>query len=424
MHHLIVGAGPAGIIAAENIRKLAPKDSVTVVGDEPHQPYSRMAIPYLLMNNINEKGTLLRKNDEHFVDSQIKLVKGRVAAIDPSAHKVTLANGATLTYDKLLLAAGSHAANPPIPGIDSPGVHHCWTLKDAGNIAALAKPGARVLQMGAGFIGCIILEALVARGVKLTVVEMGDRMVPRMMGPAAGGMIKAWVQSKGVAVLTDTRVQSITGKGPLEVTFSNGKTETFDLVICATGVKPNIAFLSGSGISCKLGILTDASMRTNQPDVFAAGDCAEAFDVVKGQHVVSAIQPVAAEQARVAAFNMVGKAATLGRVPTVNVLDTLGLISTSFGSWEGEPGGEHAELTDPLDFKHISLQFKGDALVGSNTVGWTEHVGALRGLIDGHVKLGHWKKVLMQDPTQLMNAYLDAAQNAAQWAGAADARRR
>jgi NAD(P)H-nitrite reductase large subunit len=424
MHHLIVGAGPAGIIAAENIRKLAPKDSVTVVGDEPHQPYSRMAIPYLLMDNINEKGTLLRKNDAHFADSQITMVKGRVAAIDTAAHKVTLANGDTIAYDTLLLAAGSHAANPPIPGIDSPGVHHCWTLMDAGNIAALAKPGARVLQMGAGFIGCIILEALVARGVKLTVVEMGDRMVPRMMGPAAGGMIKAWVQSKGVAVLTDTRVQSITGKGPLEVTFSNGKTETFDLVICATGVKPNIAFLSGSGIDCRLGILTDASMRTNQADVFAAGDCAEAFDVVKGQHVVSAIQPVAAEQARVAAFNMVGQTATLGRVPTVNVLDTLGLISTSFGSWDGEPGGEHAELTDTQDFKHISLQFKGDTLVGSNTVGWTNHVGALRGLIDGHVKLGHWKQVLMQDPTQLMNAYLDAAQNAAQWAGADDARRR
>lgn len=424
MHHVILGAGPAGVMAAEALRQQAPQDTVTLVGDEPHAPYSRMAIPYLLMGHIEEKGTWLRKGSGHFEAMGIALRQARAEQVDVAKKQVQLVGGEALPYDRLLIATGSRAANPPIPGIDSPGVHHCWTLQDAQAIKALAKPGARVLQMGAGFIGCIILEALVSRGVELTVVEMGDRMVPRMMGPVAGGMIKRWVQSKGVSVLTATKVQAIAPGAPLRVSFSDGQAQDFDLVICATGVKPNIGFLQNSGLVCKTGVVCDASLRTSNPYVFAAGDCAEAFDAALGQHVVSAIQPVAAEEARVAAMNMLGRHATLPRVPQINVLDTLGLISTSFGQWEGVAGGEHAEQTDEAACRHIGLQFAGDRLVGCNTVGWTEHVGALRGLVDGKLALGEWKQRLMQDPTQIVPAYLAIAQNAQAWSGAMDERRR
>jgi NAD(P)H-nitrite reductase large subunit len=110
--------------------------------------------------------------------------------VDIASATVCSTTAAPCAYDRLLIATGSSPATPPIPGIAGAGVHPCWTLADARAIMALAKPGARVVQMGAGFIGCIIMEALAARGVKLSVVEMGDRMVPRMMGPTAGGMIK------------------------------------------------------------------------------------------------------------------------------------------------------------------------------------------------------------------------------------------
>ena len=111
-----------------------------------------------------------------------------------------------------------------------------------------------------------------------------------------------------------------------------------DLVISATGVKPNIGFLQDSGVRCLLGVLTDEHLQTNVPGVYAAGDCAEAFDKVSGTTIVSAIQPNAAEQARVAALNMVGQRAELKGVTQINVLDTLGLISASFGHWEGVAG--------------------------------------------------------------------------------------
>ncbi len=427
MHHVILGAGPAGVIAAETIRKHAPLDTITMVGDEQEPPYSRMAIPYLLMGNVGERGTYLRKSLTHFDDLKIRMVHAKATAVDSAARTVALDNGSSLVFDRLLIATGSHPMRPPIPGMDLPGIHPCWTMEDARAIMKLATKGARVLQMGAGFIGCIIMESLAARGVKLSVVEMGDRMVPRMMGPTAGGMIKDWCTAKGVQVFTGTKVEGIE-KGDngaaLKVRLSNGQALDVDLVISATGVRPAIGFLEKSGIQCLLGVLTDEHLQTNVPGVYAAGDCAEAFDKVSNKTIVSAIQPNAAEQARVAALNMVGQRPSLKGVTQINVLDTLGLISSSFGEWQGVAGGEHVELTDTAAGRHLSLQFKDDVLVGCNSVGWTDHVGVTRGLVEGQIHLGRWKDVLKADPTKLMDAYLASAQGQGDWSGAMDERRR
>jgi len=214
------------------------------------------------------------------------------------------------------------------------------------------------------------------------------------------------------------------------VRLSTGAVIEADLVISATGVKPNIGFLEGSGVRCLLGVLTDEHLQTNVPGIYAAGDCAEALDKVSGKMIVSAIQPNAAEQARIAGINMVAfsrgqpSKANLKGVTQINVLDTLGLISASFGDWQGVPGGQHVELTDKPAGRHLSLQFKDDVLVGCNSVGWTDHVGVMRGLVEGQIKLGDWANTLKQDPTRLMEAYLAAAQGQSDWSGAADARRR
>ena len=427
MHHVILGAGPAGVIAAETIRKHAPADTITMVGDEQEPPYSRMAIPYLLIGNVGERGTYLRKSLTHFDDLKVHMVHARATGVDSAARTVQLDNGAQLAFDRLLIATGSHPVRPPIPGMDLPGIHPCWTLEDARAILQRATKGARVLQMGAGFIGCIIMEALAACGVRLSVVEMGDRMVPRMMGPTAGGMIKDWCMAKGVQVFTGTKVEGIakgSGDAALGVRLSSGETLDVDLVISATGVRPAIGFLEKSGVRCLLGVLTDEHLQTNVPGIYAAGDCAEAFDKVSGKMIVSAIQPNAAEQARVAALNMVGQVTALKGVTQINVLDTLGLISSSFGDWQGVPGGEHVELTDTAAGRHLSLQFKDDMLVGCNSVGWTSHVGVMRGLVEGQIHLGLWKDVLKADPTRLVDAYLASAQGQGHWSGAQDERRR
>jgi NADPH-dependent 2,4-dienoyl-CoA reductase/sulfur reductase-like enzyme len=417
MKHVIIGNGPAGVVAAETLRKRRPADEIVMIGDEPHPSYSRMAIPYLLIGNIDEPGTYLRKDPKHFETHRIRTVTGRVTSVDTVAHRVLLSDGQAFAYDRLLIATGSSPVKPPIPGLDSPFVHPCWTLHDARNILQLARPGARVLQMGAGFIGCIILEALAQREVALTVVEMGDRMVPRMMGPGAGNMIKDWCQKKGITVYTSTRVEGLEPAANIRARFSNGRTEEFDLVIQATGVRPNIGFLAGSPIKALQGILTDERMQTTVPGVYAAGDCAEAFDPITKQTIVSAIQPNAVDQGHVAAINMAGGDSIATVVTQINVLDTLGLVSTSFGQWQGVPGGEHAELNDTAGFKYLRLEFDRDVLIGANSLGMTDHVGVLRGLVEGGVKLGPWKDRLLEDPTRLMEAYLATAQAQEQFQG-------
>ena len=130
-HHVILGAGPAGVIAAETIRKQAPNDTITMVGDEHEPPYSRMAIPYLLIGNVGERGTYLRKGLTHFADLKINQVTARVQSVQAATKTVALDNGQSLSFDTLLVATGSHPVHPPIPGIDAEGVHTCWTMEDA-----------------------------------------------------------------------------------------------------------------------------------------------------------------------------------------------------------------------------------------------------------------------------------------------------
>jgi len=416
MHHVIIGAGPAGVIAAETLHKRDPHARITIIGDEPEPPYSRMAIPYYLIDRIDEQGTYLRKSQDYFERNATSVLRDRVASVSTSDKTLELDKGGAMGYDRLLVASGSRAVTPPIEGIDSPRVHACWTLEDARQILKLANPGAKVVLVGAGFIGSIILEALASRGVDLSVVEMEDRMVSRMMDERCGGLITQWCVSKGVKVHTSARVSSIepsSGDNALMVSLEGGESLPADLVIRATGVIPNTEFLAGSGVESDNGVLVNEYLQTSDPDVYAAGDVARGKDFSSGEYSVLAIQPTAAEHGRIAATNMVAAGSSLHQGSVVmNILDTLGLISSSFGAWNGVRGGDAAELSDPARYRYLSLQFDDDVLVGANCLGLTQHVGVLRGLIQSRLRLGKWKERLLRDPTRIMEAYLGATQSA------------
>ena len=184
------------------------------------------------------------------------------------------------------------------------------------------------------------------------------------------------------------------------------------MVIVAAGVAPNLDFLTGTGVEMGRGIRVDDGMRTSVEHIYAAGDVAEGYDFFTGEPLVSAIQPNAADQARVAAVNMAGGKAVLPGVLPINVLATLGLISTSFGQWWGVEGGDSVEHADEVRSRYVSLQFDGDVLIGATSVGMTQHVGVLRGLIQTRTKLGRWKDFLMANPTRFAEAYLGCQQSA------------
>lgn len=410
MTYVIIGAGPAGVVAAETLAKTDKGAEIVLLGGEADPPYSRMAIPYVLTGIIDHGGTHLRKEAGHYDALGITYRQGRATGLDVKGRKVLLDGGGEQPYDKLLIATGARPIKPPVPGLDLPGVHHCWTLDDCRAIEKLAHEGAHVVLMGAGFIGCIILEALVERGVKLTVVEALDRMVPRMMDATAGGLIKDWCIQKGIDVKTGTKVTKVERReaddeDKLFVDLDIGDQIAAHLVVVAAGVTSNIEFLEGTGIEVEQGIRVNEFLETSVPGVYAAGDCAQGPDFGGGFNV-HAIQPTSTEHGRIAALNMAGRVTPYQGSLQMNVLDTAGLISTSFGDWEGGPGTEMAEVLDAGRFKYLRLNFKDDVLVGALSLGRTDHMGVLRGLIQNRTHLGPWKAKLMEDPHRIMEAYV------------------
>lgn len=432
MKYVVLGAGPAGVTAAETLRSLDSTASITLIGGDGNEPpYSRMAIPYFIYGKIGESGTYLRQQAGHYDKLNIKVINGRAGGLDTKAKHLFMSGGETVSYDKLLIATGASPIIPRMPGTNLEGVHTCWTLDDAREILKHAHKDAPVVLVGAGFIGSIILEALYLRGCKITVVELAPRMVARMMDETAGGMLGRWCEKKGVRVFTNTKVNGIrqsgqgvvgklkglfggtSGGAPLTVDLSNGEAIPAALVVLAVGVRSNTSFLVGTGIEAGAGIKVDRYMQTSALDVYAAGDCCEALDISTGKPDMLAIQPVAVEHGRLAALNMAGRFTPHEGSLNMNVLDTMGLISSSFGLWQGAPLGKTAKLIDEENFKYLKLEFEGDRLVGAQCVGMTDHVGMLRGLIQTGLKLGEWRDRLLESPERLREAYIAVTQGSA-----------
>ena len=248
-HHVIVGGGPAGINAIETIREVDVADSrITLISNE--SAHARMALPYWLSGEISREQTL--SADEAYykklaVEPRIGV---RVTGIDANAKELKLDDGGDVRFDKLLLATGSTPLGLPVPGVDLPGVQSLWTLTDtqtALDVAGDRQP--RVVMVGSGFIGFIMLNAMYKRGWSLAIVEREAQILPRMLDAAAAAIVSDWLASKGAEVHCGTTVTSIRSEGETKVVeLENGATIEADLVIVATGVKPNVELARGAGI--------------------------------------------------------------------------------------------------------------------------------------------------------------------------------
>lgn len=407
MKFVIIGAGPAGVHAAETLRENDPGADITLVGGEPGEPYARMAIPYILTGAIDDAGARQRRSRHHLESLGIRYRHGlaRKVSAGPDGGTVELEDGTGLAYDRLLVATGSSPTRPPIPGTDLPGVLTCWTLDDAHQIAARLKPGARVVMLGAGFVAGVCMKSLVNSGAKLSVVAGRSGQILRSMMTRTGStLLQRWLEGRGVDIITTGKVLGIES-GPCLV--MDTRRIDADLIILATGVHPNVSFLDGTGAEIRSGIVVDAHMRSSVPNVYAAGDVAQGRDFSTGEWVVHALQPTATEHGRVAALNMLGKEVPYQGSLSMNVLDTVGLVSHTFGLWNGVPDGEVTEVVDEANFIYTRLCFDADRLVGAITIGHPHHVGAIRGLIQSHRHLGAWKDELMKNPHLVMDAFVD-----------------
>lgn len=409
--HVIVGSGPAGLNALETIRQFDRDASITLISDEP--AYSRMALPYFLSGRI-EQEQLATGSAQYFdrlgVESRIGR---RVARIDGAARTVHLDGGEALSFDTLLVATGSSPLRPAIPGADGPHVHTLWTLADA--LAVLASVRTKrpsVVLVGGGFIGLIILNALLGRGWKVSLVEQENHVLPRMLDRRGAGAAESWLRARGVDVYTGCGVREIGGTRKKTVALTDGTTLTAHVVILSTGVQPNVGFLEGSGIELDRGVLVDDTLQTSRPGVYAAGDVAQGPDLLGGPRAVHAIQPTAVDHGRIAGANMAGAQVAYPGSLSMNILDVAGLHCASFGQWMGD--GDTTTVWNAGRSIYRKLVWDGTRLAGAIIMGPVEDstmltdVGMIKGLVQSRLDLGDWKGYVHERPWDLRRAYISS----------------
>ena len=408
--HVVVGGGPAGIFAIETMRTLAPGDEISLISDEP--AYSRMVLPYFMAGEIPEAHVFTGK-DRYFERLKVTTLLKCVNRVDPKGKTLTLADKSTVPFDTLLIATGSSPLKVDIPGASGPGVSNLWTLDDARAILSRIKgKKAKVVFVGAGFIGFIVLNALAKIGCDLQVVEVEPQILPRMLDRRAAALAAEWLAKKGIQCHVGVSATEIADRGGQKVvTLSDGRSLTCDLVVIAVGVRPNLDLVKDSGIRTNHGILVDDHLRTNVPDIYAAGDAAEGIDFSTGQPAVHAIQPTAVEHGRVAGANMAGRAVAYAGSLGMNILDVVKLQTASFGLWRGD-GKETTVVENASRPVYRKLVWDEDRIVGAIFLGPAADVallndmGMVKGLLQTRTPLGEWKAYVQKNPMDIRRPYV------------------
>lgn len=390
MKIVIIGAGPAGVTVAETLRQHDGRVEIIMISSEPFPPY---APPALIEYFLTGQEAHFWKGRDFPERLGLDYRPGtRVVAVLPEQRMIRLADGETIPYDRLVLATGSRLY-APVPGAEKPGIYNFKSLTAAEALVRQVREGRAhsALIVGAGFIGVEIALLLGEMGLSVTQVEMTDRVMPRMLDAETSEIALGIMRERGIDVRLNTRALAFLGEPQAEaVELESGEVLAADLLIAATGVKPNIEFLEGSGIETKWGVLVDDHLRTNVPDIYAAGDAVEATDRVTGERYAHAIFPNAVAQGRVVAYNLLGWDVAYEGADNMNSLKHLGLPIIAVGGMEGE------ELRVRRDGLLRKLYLQDDRIVGFRLAGDIRAAGIYRSLMNKRMDVGPFKHLLLE----------------------------
>lgn len=403
-HYVILGNSAAGLTAIDAIRQRDRTSAITLISKEPDPAYSRVALPYILSREKNIRHITLQE-PEYFEANKVETIIGTgVAALD-AENKITLEDGRSLSCDKLLIATGSTSRVPPVQGIEDADVCYHWTLADTRKLEEQMARAKTCFVIGAGFISLLTVSALIkAAPLKYTVVEIADQVMPQLLDETGGQALERGMREKGIDVLLGDSVSAIERRnGGYGVTLGSGKTYDADMIVCGTGVRPNVDFAKGSGIEIANGIATNERQETNVADVYAAGDCAETHDFLSGERVVHAIWPTAIDQGGVAGANMAGGNETYPGSLSWNVTELFGLASASVGEFRDPDGPSGRRGLEPIVFHNPAaniyrkLLLDGNRIVGAVVIGRAEHIqdlGVVQAMIRRKTDISQWKHML------------------------------
>lgn len=407
--YLIVGNSVAAIAAVGGIREVDRDGPITLVAREPHHTYSRPLITYLLGGKVSEERMLYRPLDWYERMGVEPRLGVEVTRVDPDAHTVRTGGGDEITYERLLIAVGGRPIVPAdVQGVDAEGVFTFTTWADAEAIRAhIDEQGIdSAVVVGGGLIGLKSVEALLALGIRTTVVELADRMLSATFDQTASRLAEQRLAQAGVEVRCRTTVSSVVKRAGrvAGVRLSDGDQVECGLVIFAIGVLPDTTIVEGTGIEVDRGIVVDDQLRTSAADVFAAGDVAQARELLCGEKRCIAIFPNASRQGATAGRNMAGAAESYEGGLLMNSVTVVDLPTISVGITQSLDDG-YEELVD-LDedaavYRKVVL--RGNHIVGAVFVGDIDRAGIITGLIRQRIDVSGIRDLLLTEDFGLIS---------------------
>ncbi|TGQ71268.1 NAD(P)/FAD-dependent oxidoreductase [Mesorhizobium sp. M00.F.Ca.ET.186.01.1.1] len=365
---VIIGNGMAPGRMLEHLLEKAPgRYAVTIFNAEPRVNYDRIMLSPVLSGEKDYEEIIIH-GDGWYIKHGITLYKGhKIVAIDRTAKTVTSDHGVTEPYDKLVIATGSVPFIIPVPGHNLPGVLTYRDLDDVRAMMLAAQSRAKAVVIGGGLLGLEAAAGLNAQGMDVTVLHVMPTLMERQLDPAAGYLLQRAVEERGIKVITKANTQAITGNGKVEqVELADGTIIPATLVVMAVGIRPNAALAKDAGIAVNRGIVVDAGMRSNDPDIYALGECAEVNGMVYGL-----VAPLY-EMARVTASQLAGdETAAFVHSDTPTKLKVTGIELFSLGDFADGDDRQEIVLRDASAGVYKRLVLKDDRIIGTVLYGET-----------------------------------------------------
>ena len=402
-HVVVVGSSAAGVAACEAARELAPECSITLITADDTAVYSRPLLPYLLSGAAQRPALAWRGADYVTETLKVRIMVGRSArGLKSEAGTLLLDDGTELPFDRLIVATGARAAALSIPGATFGGVFSFRDLSDLEEIERLAQPGRRAVVLGGGNVGMQACEALLARGLRATVVVASAHLLSQMVDAEAGRRVAELFARHGLEIRTGCEAVAIEGDGRVSgVRLDNGEFLDADVVVVGKGIQPNVEWLAGSAVQVGRGVVTDLCGRTSVPHIFAAGDCAEVLDPLTGRAAISGIWPVAYEMGRAAGAAAVGVERPGGGALRMNAARFFGVPIVSIGEvHEQRLTGASAQVLVCGSDVYRKLVYREGRLAGALLVGDISGAGIFYRLYRGAVELGEGIAVELQEENE------------------------
>ena len=400
--YLIIGNSAGGIGAAEAIREIDKKGLIAIISDEPYPAYSRPLISEYLGDNYPLERMLYRPADFYEKNRIQSLFGEKVTQLNAGGHTVKLESGKSIQWEKLLLATGGSPIIPKIPGADLEGVYTFNKLDDAKAIDEFLKRYIKKIHavvIGGGLIGASVTEALLKRNVRVTIVEMKDRILNTILDEETSALEAKALEEAGVEIITDHTADRIDSYFPGEVSgvsLDDDRSISCEMVIIAVGVQPRLDFIKSSGIKVNRGIIVDRHMATSSPDVYACGDVAEAFDFIYGENRLTPIWPNAYTGGRTAGRNMAGIADEYPGGTAMNAVKYFGVKIVSAGLVV-PPDDSYEVIRESHDDIYRKIIHKDGKLAGLVFAGDIEMSGIIYNLMKDGIDVSEFKETLVSD---------------------------